>query len=267
MLPLGFLGSGNMAEAIARAVLSHHLALPTDLLAADPVPARRDLFASLGIEVTPDNRVVAARAKTLLLSCKPQQMKDVLDSIRDVLPPSTLLVSIAAGVSTTTIARHLGRDQKVIRVMPNTPLMIGEGMSALAPGTGVSSYEIDVVRNIFASSGRAVQVTEDLMDAVTAVSGSGPAYYFLLTEHLAKAAVELGLDPDTAQTLARQTALGAALMLAKSPDSPEELRRKVTSPGGTTQAAIEHMEKNHLPQSFRDAVSKARDRGQELSGT
>jgi pyrroline-5-carboxylate reductase len=269
MLPLGFIGAGNMAEAIVRALLARGVAKPSELLASDPTPQRRELFASLGIATSVDNRDIARKARTLLLSCKPQQMKDVLSGVAAELPHDTLVVSIAAGVSTQIIRKHLGRDsagsgQRVIRVMPNTPLMVGEGMAAIAPGDGATAADVSFVLRLFEVAGKVVEVREDLMDAVTAVSGSGPAYYFLLTEHLARAAVELGLDEETAQVLARQTALGSAVMLSKSMESPEELRRKVTSPGGTTQAAIETMQAGQLPEVFRKAVHAACERGRQL---
>lgn len=271
MLPLGLIGAGNMAEAIVRAAIAREVARPSDIIVSDPTKSRRELFSGMGVAATADNRDVARRAKTLLLSCKPQQMKDILVEIESDLSPDTLVVSIAAGVSTQIIRRHLGRDtpgagQRVVRVMPNTPLMVGEGMAAIAPGDGVGPSDVALVLRLFEVAGRVVEVREELMDAVTAVSGSGPAYFFLLTEHLARAAVELGLDEETAQVLARQTALGSAVMLSKSVDSPEELRRKVTSPGGTTQAAIEHLEAANVPATFRAAVAAAARRGRELRG-
>lgn len=267
MLPLAFLGAGNMAEAIARAMISRDVARASDLFASDPTDARRTLFSGMGINVSEDNAAIVRPAKTVMLCCKPQKMKEVLESIKGVISDHTLIVSIAAGISTDFIRTHLGRPaQRVVRVMPNTPLMVGQGMSAMAPASGVGPEDVAAVRQIFEVAGKVVLVEEDMIDAVTAVSGSGPAYYFLLTEHLAKAAMELGFDGDTAQLLARQTALGSSLMLTQSPDSPEELRRKVTSPGGTTQAAVEHMEKHDLPATFRKAVHAACERGRQLRG-
>jgi pyrroline-5-carboxylate reductase len=266
MSPLGFLGAGNMAEAIVRAVLARGVVPAAQCFASDPSEGRRALFASLGVTVSAHNRDTAGRVRTLILSCKPQQMKDVLGEISPVISSETLLVSIAAGVSTEVIARHLGKPVRVVRVMPNTPLMMGEGMAAIAAGEGATVEDVQTVLRIFEVAGRVVEVREALMDAVTAVSGSGPAYFFLLTEQLARAAVELGLDAETADVLARQTALGSAVMLAKSLDSPEELRRKVTSPGGTTQAAVEHLTEQRWQETFRHAVAAAERRGRELRG-
>ncbi|MFN4241975.1 MAG: pyrroline-5-carboxylate reductase [Tepidisphaerales bacterium] len=268
MFPLGFLGAGNMAEAIVRALLTRGVARPGDLIVSDPAKSRRDLFTTLGIAAVADNREVARRVSTLVLSCKPQQMKDVLSDIAADLPATTLLVSIAAGVDTASIRRQLGRPQHpVVRVMPNTPLLVGEGMAAIAPADGVPQEAVEQVLQLFEVAGRVVEVTENLMDAVTAVSGSGPAYYFLLTEHLARAAVELGLDEETAQVLARQTALGSAVMMARSVEPLDVLRQRVTSPGGTTQAAVESMERAGVPEAFRRAVHAAAERGRQLRGT
>lgn len=267
MFPLGFIGAGNMAEAIVRALLSRGVARPSDLLVADPAKSRRELFSTIGVSAIADNREVARRAATLVLSCKPQQMREVLAEVASDLPPSTLVVSIAAGIDTATIRRHLARPgQPVVRVMPNTPLLVGEGMAAIAPAEGVSQDAVQLVLQLFEVAGRVVEVTEDLMDAVTAVSGSGPAYFFLLTEHLKRAAVELGLDEETAEVLARQTALGAAVMMVKSVESLEVLRQRVTSPGGTTQAAVESLEKAGFPEAFRRAVHAAAERGRQLRG-
>jgi pyrroline-5-carboxylate reductase len=262
--PIAFLGAGNMAEAIARALLNARLAAPADIRASDPSPERRALFSSLGAQSSPGNASIVRHAKVVLLCCKPQYMRVVVESVRDALPPDALLISIAAGMTIDNILAFLGRPHPIVRAMPNTPLMANAGMTALSPSTLATPQHLATARAIFESAGKVVDVPESLLDAVTAVSGSGPAYYFLLTEHLARAATDLGFDPATADLLARQTALGSALMLSQSSDSSAELRRKVTSPGGTTQAAIEHMERHALPQTFRDAVAAACRRGAEL---
>jgi pyrroline-5-carboxylate reductase len=271
MLPIGFIGAGNMAEAIVRAMIAKEVALPSQVYAADPMEPRRNLFATLGANSSSDNRNVASHSKTLLLCCKPQQMQDVLEDIAPVLRSDVLLVSIAAGITIDFITRTVleaGGESvttpRVVRVMPNTPLMSGYGMTAVAPGESATVEDVVAVRSIFEVGGKVVEIRESLMDAVTAVSGSGPAYYFLLTEHLAKAAIELGIDPANAQVLARQTAMGAAVMLAQSADSPQDLRKRVTSPGGTTQAAVEHLEAHHFGDIFRKAVAAAEKRGREL---
>jgi len=178
----------------------------------------------------------------------------------------TLVVSIAAGISTAFIEKHLGGGKRwrVVRVMPNTPMLVGEGMSGIARGANASDEDMATVRRLFESAGEVVEVTEDKMNAVTAMSGSGPAYFFLLVEQMIAAGVDMGLSPQHARQLAAKTALGAAKMLATSSDDPAELRRKVTSPGGTTHAAITHMQAQNVPQAIVDAIKAAERRGREL---
>jgi pyrroline-5-carboxylate reductase len=180
--------------------------------------------------------------------------------------PDCLVISIAAGISTSYIERHLGegRPWRVVRAMPNTPMLVGEGMAALAPGRHATTKDLTDARQLFESAGAVVEVTEDKLDAVTALSGSGPAYVFYLVEHMIRAGVELGLTSQQARQLAMRTALGASRMLVTSPDSPEELRRKVTSPGGTTQAAITRMEKAGVGAAVVDAIKAADKRSREL---
>src|SRR5262249_45320401 len=160
--------------------------------------------------------------------------------LRDALEPSVLIISIAASISTDFIEKHLaaGKKWRIIRAMPNTPMLVGRGMTALARGAHASEKDLTCARRIFESAGTVIEVDEDKMNAVTALSGSGPAYFFYLVEQMICAATELGMTQEQAHVLATQTALGAATMLTLSSDSPQELRRKVTSPGGTTQAAI-----------------------------
>jgi pyrroline-5-carboxylate reductase len=264
---LAILGAGNMAEAIARGVTGSKLLAPAQIIAADPSPARRELFQrELNIATVEDNRDAARDAKTVLLSVKPQQMADVLHGLAPVLRPDALIVSIAAGISTAFIERHLGTNQRwrIVRAMPNTPMLVGEGMVAIARGTNATADDLCTARRLFESAADVIEVPEDQIDAVTAVSGSGPAYFFFLVEHMTRAGVELGLSPAHAHQLATKTALGSAKMLTTSADTPQELRRKVTSPGGTTHAALTHMESQRMPQTIVDALKAAHRRGREL---
>jgi pyrroline-5-carboxylate reductase len=179
---------------------------------------------------------------------------------------ATLVVSIAAGIGTGFIEKHLGAGKKwrVVRSMPNTPMLVGEGMVAIAPGANATPDDLAAARKLFEAAADVIEVNESKMDTVTAVSGSGPAYFFLLVEQMIQAATELGLSPEQAAQLAKKTAVGAAKMLVTSSDTPAELRRKVTSPGGTTEAAITHMSKNNWPQIAVDAIKAAERRGKEL---
>lgn len=264
---LGIIGAGNMAEAIARGVLAKGVLRAGQIVAADVSPARRELFETqLGIMSVEDNATAARDARAILLSVKPQQMAAALAGIGAVITEQTLVISIAAGISTRFIENHLGAGKRwrVVRTMPNTPMLVGEGMVALAPGTNASAQDLAAARKLFEAAADVIEVEEDKMDAVTAVSGSGPAYFFFLVEQMIAAAVQLGLSPEQARKLAVKTAIGAGKMLAGSDDSAEVLRRKVTSPGGTTEAAITHMTKQNWPRITIDAITAAQQRGKEL---
>lgn len=260
---LGILGAGNMAEAIVRGVIKNGLLRPEQIIAADVSEQRRDLFAQqLGIRAVADNSEVAKQSKIILLSVKPYQMENVLAGIGQRMKPDALVISIAAGVSTAFIEKHLGGGKKwrVIRTMPNTPMLVGEGMAAISAGSNADQRDMATARRIFESAAAVIEVSEDQLDAVTAISGSGPAYFFFLVEQMIRAGVELGLTSQQSHTLAVTTALGAAKMLISSSDSPQELRRKVTTPGGTTHAAISHMEEHRFPEILIEAIKAAEQR-------
>jgi pyrroline-5-carboxylate reductase len=264
---LGIIGAGQMAEAIVRGLLRAGLYRPEQLIAADVAPARRELFSKeLGIKSVEANRDVAAASRALLLSVKPYHMKEVLGGIGEVLPADTLVISIAAGIRAATIEKFLGEGKpwRVVRSMPNTPMLVGEGMVAIARGAHATEADLATARRIFEASADVMDVREDQIDAVTAMSGSGPAYFFYFVEQMIKAGVELGLTAEQAHRLAGKTALGSARMLLAGTDSPEELRRKVTTPNGTTHAAIVHMEERGLGSIIQGAVKAAERRSKEL---
>jgi pyrroline-5-carboxylate reductase len=264
---LGIIGAGNMAEAIVRGVVRAGLLQPGQIIAADVAAARRDLFANeLHVPAVQDNADAARSARVLLLSVKPQQMSAALARLGEVADPATLVISIAAGISSTFIETNLGAAKawRVVRAMPNTPMLVGEGMVGIARGKHASPEDLAYARRIFESAATVVEVREEQIDAVTALSGSGPAYFFFLVEQMVKAGVELGLTAEQSHLLATRTALGAAKMLTGSSDSPQELRRKVTSQGGTTQAAITHMESQQVGSAIIAAVVAAERRGKEL---
>ena len=264
---LGILGAGNRAEAIARGVLKSGLLRPEQILASDVSAQRREWFQqNLSIRTIDDNRAVAREAGTLLLCVKPQHMAEALAGLGEVVDGQTLVVSIAAGISTRFIENHLDGTVpwRVIRAMPNTPMLVGEGIVALARGRHATAEDAAAARRLFEAAAIVVDVSEDQMDAVTAVSGSGPAYVFYLVEQMIRAGVELGLDRDQARQFALQTAIGASKMLADSPESPQELRQKVTSPGGTTQAAITHLDQKECAETIVQAIKAAARRSHEL---
>jgi pyrroline-5-carboxylate reductase len=264
---LGVIGAGNMAEAIVRGVLSGKLYRADQIIAADISPQRRELFEKqLGIHAVADNAEAARDAHTVIFSVKPQQLQAALGGLGQAMSQSTLVISIMAGVSSARIEQALGggKPWRVIRTMPNTPMLVGEGMVAVAAGAHATAGDVALARRIFEAGATVLELPEDKIDAVTALSGSGPAYFFFLVEQMVKAGTEMGLTAQQAHTLATRTAVGAAKMMLSSKDSPQELRRKVTSPGGTTQAAIETMESRGVPAAIVAALHRAEQRGKEL---
>jgi pyrroline-5-carboxylate reductase len=257
-----------MAEALARGVISRGLLEPAQIIAADVSPQRREAFSTqLGIRAVSDNLEAARTSKLLLLSVKPQQMAEALSGIGSVIrPPDALVISIAAGITTRFIAQHLGAGQpwRIVRSMPNTPMILGQGMVAISRGASASAEDAAAARRLFEVAAAVIEVSEELLDAVTAVSGSGPAYFFYLVEQLIAAGTSLGLTPADAEVLARTTALGAARMLVELTDSPQQLRANVTSPGGTTQAALAHLDECNWPAITRQAIEAAARRSREL---
>ncbi len=263
---LGLLGAGNMAEAIVRGVLRGERMPAGQIVVADPSADRRAFFqGELGVTATDDNDAVARAASIVVLSVKPQACEAVLKGIAGSLGADTLVVSIMAGISARYIQQALGGKRRVVRTMPNTPMLVGEGMVAVARGSFATAADIQSATHLFSAAADVMEVTEDQIDAVTAVSGSGPAYFFYLVEAMIAAGVELGLTEDQAHRLATRTACGAGhMMVATAAESPTELRRRVTSPKGTTQAAIESMEAAGFPKIVADAMAACEKRSKEL---
>jgi len=264
---LGIIGAGQMAEAIVRGVLRAGRYSGGEMIAADVSEGRRALFAEeLGVRAVAENAEAARQAKVLLLSVKPYQMREVLSGIGAAMGASTLVISIAAGVKSDSIERHLGDGKawRVVRSMPNTPMLVGEGMVAIARGRHATGADLATARGIFESSADVIEVEEEQIDAVTAVSGSGPAYFFYFVEQMIEAGVGMGLSQEQAHALACKTCLGAGRMLVAGGDSPQELRRKVTTPNGTTHTAISRMVERDMGDIIKEALKAARRRSQEL---
>lgn len=265
---IGFVGAGNMAEALIKGIIAAGIYAPENVLVSDIRRERLEyLAAEYGVEAAADNSRLAGEVGTIVLSVKPQNMTEALESIKDTLGEGVLVISIAAGIKVAKICAVLG-ERPVVRVMPNTPALIGEGAGALF-ANDMAEPMLGKAESIFSSVGKAVIVeSEDLIDAVTAVSGSGPAYYFLLMEEIMKAAVELGLSEEIAETLVLQTAKGAALLAVDGGgkgQSPAELRQKVTSPGGTTEAALKVLAEGRFGPLVGSAIKRADQRSRELS--
>jgi pyrroline-5-carboxylate reductase len=267
---LGFLGAGNMAEAIAKGAIKQNLLKPSQMIASDPYEPRRTLFNSIGIKALATNEEVIKNSRHLLMAVKPQVMPQAASDLAQFMTADQVVITIMAGInsrklaSTINATRSMPISLRIIRVMPNTPLMSGQGMAGLALGPHAQPGDEKLAMKLFgAGNNKAVLLDESKIDAITAVSGSGPAYVFYLAEAMEKAARELGLEAD-AFLLVRQTILGSAMLLSESTDTPAELRRKVTSPGGTTEAAIKHMDANKVPEIVVNAIKAAERRSKEL---
>lgn len=266
MSKLAIIGGGKMGEALVGGLTHSGWCDPTEIVVSEPHPERRaHLEKTYGISVTDDSVAAITGAENVLLAVKPQDMDTVLDLIGPSIVSGQLVMTIAAGI---TIARLEGRfavDVPVIRVMPNTPALLREGAAAIAAGTHATDAHMARADGILQAVGRVVHLPEKYLDAVTGVSGTGPAYVFFLAESLIEAAVGVGLPRDVATELTVQTLLGSARMLRDTGRHPVELREEVTSPGGTTVAAMRVLERAGVKSAFLDAVRAATERSRELA--
>jgi pyrroline-5-carboxylate reductase len=292
MKKLGFIGGGNMAEALARGLIFRKIFKPADVIVSDVDPARRRKLArSLKVETTGDNLVVLRESAALLIAVKPQNIDDVLGEMaaamrpaettrngphkssraahkpppKPLKPADRLFISIAAGITLERMTSALGAGARVIRVMPNAPAMVGQGMAALVRAPGASPADEAFVLRIFGAVGDAVALADEhLLDAVTALSGSGPAYVYLFVKALADAGVSEGLTPELATRMALQTLRGAEENMRRSPLSAADLIRVVASPGGTTEAALSKFAETRFSAIVADAVHAAAERSRAL---
>jgi pyrroline-5-carboxylate reductase len=261
---IGFLGGGNMGEALIRGLVKTGVIPPEDLFVTDVRLGRlEELARTYGLHTLSDNGLLVRRVDVVILAVKPQILGAVLQEIA-AATPGKLLISVAAGVSTAAIRAALPAGVRLIRVMPNTPALVLEGATAIARGDGLLPGDLETAQEIFGAVGKAVVLEEELMDAVTGLSGSGPAYIALVVEALADGGVKVGLDRQTAMTLAAQTVLGAARLLIETGTHPGQLKDMVTSPGGTAIAGIHTLESGGLRRTLIDAVERATQRSREL---
>jgi pyrroline-5-carboxylate reductase len=264
---IGFIGGGNMASSLMSGLIASGHS-PQQLWVSD---INKDQLASLAanlqVNIAPDNETVIQEAEVVVLAVKPQVLRQVAESVAGLIQQKKrLVVSIAAGITQASLSSWLGADTAIVRCMPNTPALVLTGATGLHANRNVTAAQRDLAENIMRSVGISLWVDDEGdLDAVTAVSGSGPAYYFLLMEAMEKAAEELGLDKHTARLLVQQTALGAAKIALESSESPEQLRKRVTSPGGTTQRALETFEQGGFTELVSKAMQAARDRSIEMS--
>ena len=267
-MKLGFIGCGNMAQAMITGILNQKVVSPEELIVSNPHEAKTaKLKEKFGIQTTTDNKEAARWADILVLSVKPQVYPTVIKEIKEEVSMEQIIVTIAAGVSMEATERQFGKETKIVRVMPNTPALVGEGMSGLCCNEYVTEEEFNKVHHIFESFGKAEKITESLMDAVVGVSGSGPAYVYMFIEAMADAGVAQGLPRKQAYTFAAQTVLGSAKMVLETGQHPGELKDAVCSPAGTTIEAVNALEKNGLRNAVIEAVTAAAKKNHELGQT
>jgi pyrroline-5-carboxylate reductase len=262
---VGFLGSGNMGEAMIRGMLQAGLVPKEDILASDAQPQRlAHITGQYGIRGVTGNPELVREADVIVLAVKPQIMGAVLGEVASVADGSKLFISVAAGVATSTLRAHLGPSVRLIRVMPNTPALVLEGVTAIARAEGLEPGDLETAQELFGAVGRVVLLDEDALDAVTGLSGSGPAYVAIVIESLADGGVKMGLDRATAMILAAQTVLGSAKLILETGAHPAQLKDMVSSPGGTTIAGIAALEEGGVRRTFIMAVERATLRSREL---
>ncbi|GAB3686528.1 pyrroline-5-carboxylate reductase [Angustibacter aerolatus] len=263
---VAILGAGVMGETLLSGLVRAGRD-PATLVVSERRPERvAELTEKYGVRVV-DNAEAAAAARTVVLVVKPQDMTAALAEIRDHLTPGTLVVSLAAGITTASIEAALPEGTPVVRVMPNTPALVDEGMAAVSPGAHCDDDHLEAAEELLRSCGRVLRLPEHHLDAVTAISGSGPAYIFYVVEAMIEAGVLLGLPRSTSTELVVQTLFGAATMLRETGEHPTVLREQVSSPGGTTMSALRQLDDHKVRAAFITAMESARDRSRELAGS
>lgn len=263
---LAIIGGGKMGSIIARGLIDREIVAAKDVFVTDIDAARlKFLRTSLKINTSSDNKKAVGEADIIILAVKPQNMAATLQDIKPSIDKSKVVISIAAGITTKFIEKSLGENVRVVRVMPNTPALVGEGATAVAAGRYTKANDVKITRAIFNAVGISVEVKERMMDAVTGLSGSGPAYFFLIIEALIEAGMKTGLSQELAKKLAAQTMLGAARLCMESDKEPAELREMVTSPNGTTFAGLKVLEEKNIRAIIIAAVQTATRRSKELA--
>ena len=264
---IGFIGAGQMATALGAGFVRARLVSPTNLLTADPLPEAAAHFAhATGGRALATNADVAQGADVLFLAVKPQQMVRVAAELKGKIGAETLVISIAAGIRLAVLEQGLGENLRLVRVMPNTPCLIGQGASAYCLGSKATAADGELVQELLSAVGLAVAVEEKLLDAVTGLSGSGPAFVYVMIEALSDGGVRMGLPRTVATALAAQTVLGAAQMVRTTGEHPGVLKDRVTSPGGTTIAGLQALEEAGLRAALMAAVEAATRRSTEMAG-
>lgn len=259
-----FIGGGKMASAVLKGIINSKWAKASEIIVSDKnESALAALKNNYGVNTASDNKEAAKNAEIVLFAVKPFVIKDVLEELKDIITGRQLILSIAAGISIDTLEQY-AKQAPVIRIMPNTPALVNEGMSALCRGHYAKSEHMQKAEEIFSSIGKVIETEEKYIDVITAVSGSGPAFYYYIINEIAKAGEMLGLDYDTALKLSAQTAYGSAKMIAESGASPEQLIINVTTPGGCTAAGNEVLKQRNIAAILHEAVDKTAKKASEL---
>lgn len=261
----GFIGCGHMASAIIQGILSSNFLSEADVIASEAsAEFAQKKQAELGIEVITDNKTLAKNSDVIVLATKPNAIKDVLNDIKDELTSDKLIVSIAAGVSTKTIEEAAGKEIAVIRVMPNAGAMILEGMSGIVKGKFAKDEHVEFVKELFSKIGKCIVVDEDKIDIVTAISGSGPAFFYKTINEMARAGEKLGLDYEKALLLSIQTAIGSAKIMLESDLTPEELIERIATKGGCTEVGVNFMNEQKTDELFYELIKQTAQKAKAL---
>lgn len=263
---IGFIGAGNMARAILNGILKAGLVEASQTMVSDISPEQLEQIKNqTQARTTLSNAEVVEASQVIVFATKPFHMGEICEKLRPVASPEKLFISICAGIPTHFIEEKLGAGVRVIRVMPNTPALIGSAATGIAPGTNATPEDLELAKRLFDAIGKSVVLGEDKLDLVTGLSGSGPAYVFYFMEGLIDAATRLGLSPEDAQTLTLQTVYGAARMALESGRPLHELRQAVTTKGGTTEAGLKQLAEGDLFELLHQCVAKASERSRELA--
>lgn len=263
-MTIGFIGAGRMAQAMSRGFISKGVVKPHKIMASDTVPQMLDCIKEQGVRISSSNLEIVENSDLIIIAVKPHVVSPILQEVSSKVTREKLFLSIAAGVTLETLEKNLPSQTRVIRAMPNTPALVQTGATVIAPGSSVLQGDRELIQGLFRTIGICEVGTEEQLDAVTGLSGSGPAYGFLAIESLADGGVKMGLPRDLAQKLAAQTLLGAAKMVLESGKHPGQLKDEVCSPGGTTIAAIHKLEETGFRSSLITAVETATNRAKEL---
>ncbi len=267
IMNIGFIGAGSMAESLINGICASGGAEDIEIVCSDILHKRLEYVnETYGAVIHNNNLEVVKSSDVIIIAVKPDKVEEVVKDIRDYLSKDVLVISIAAGISSEAVEKWIDKEVPVIRVMPNTPCLIGQGVSAFSLGQYAEESHAETAERILSSVGSAVKLPEKLMNSVTALSGSGPAYVYLVIEALVDAGVSLGLSRDAAQDLAVNTIIGAANMVKESGEHPAVLKSRVMSPGGTTAAGLQALEAGKIRTSFNDALNAAYKKAKEIGG-